>query len=138
MKAIPVEDLELINLFFGYLHGRSVGIPNNEPRSSAPISNRPEYVDNRAELLTRAINAESRLRRLERGNALQREAAVALRYLWLERGQAERQISITYAQLAKKFETVEDNGKREYEELVNDGFNRYRYALAQWKFLDDL
>jgi uncharacterized coiled-coil protein SlyX len=88
--------------------------------------------------LTRAINAEKRLRDLERGNALQREAAVALRYLWLERGQAERQMSTTYAQLAKKFETVEDNGKREYEDLVNDGFNRYRYALAQWKFLDDL
>ena len=137
MKAIPVEDLELINLFFGYLHGRSVGIPNNEPRSSAPISNRPEYVDNRAARVTRAVNAESRLRKLEGGSSAQREAAVALSHVWLERGQAQRQMSITYAELAKKLQQTEEE-PREYELLVNDGFARYRAAITQWKLLDDL
>lgn len=136
----PVEDIALIARFWSYLHGKSVGISQDAPSSNTPIANRPEYIDNSAGLVTRAIAAERRLTLLEASGANGKTAANILRYVWLVCGEDIRAQSTTYAAVA----CYEDRRKlirgeytqAELRELVVAGIVRYQAAVDLWRSYD--
>jgi hypothetical protein len=137
----PIEDLSLIAQFWPYTHGRSVAAIDGMPRSFRPQCDRPEYINNNAELFSRSIAALRKLQRLERQGGNRRTAADILRFVWIVCGEEARAMSATYAVIAtydsKPSVDIDTLSNDEIMRLAAAGILRYQAAVDLWRSLED-